>query len=765
MLTQIFNINNYSLNIHGILVGIISLLILFTGLSVVIKNKFSFKGITFFLVSLSINLWLTGMSFLSLTKNVDITLFWAKFTEIGVVFLPSNIYLYTATFSKITEREKTNIHLNYFASSIFVIIILLTDKFVSGVYKYNWGYYPVLGPLSYPFLLMFSLVLIGALDKYVNIVEKVKPRLSKTQIIITYFSILFVYFALIDFLPSYRIEVYPAGYILLSIFYIWFTWINLKYRIMTVPYSFAVEQMITAITDLLFIIDTENKISISNSALCDILGYEEDELIGKPVETIFADKTLIKKFYNGTISEKDILRNIETELIKKDGNEIPVLFSQSIMYNQDNEPEGIICVAKDIIELKKVETELRTVNRLLKTISACNQIMNRTETEQELLNNICEIMVKEYGYRFVCICYIEPDETSSIRTVAQSGIIDMVPDSINSVNREYCHKVIQTHEPLIIKDIGTVPEWASLREHSIKYGYKSVILLPLISDNKCFGIMNLYSTEPYISTEKEVELLQELVNDISYRIFVLRAKTEEENLKKEKEKLQLQMFQMEKISALGQLSSGIAHELNNPLTTILGLTQYQLKKTDKSSDLYNDLKTIESLSLRSRDIIRTLLAYSRQTEMKFELLDINQIIEKSIELVGHQIELNNIKVIKMYTEKLPYISGVNQLLIQVFVNLISNACDAMTDGGTLTISTERADNKIKLTDTGKGIPKEIMDKIFRPFFTTKPVGKGTGLGLPIVKNIIEKHKGEISVKSPVDDHIQGTVFTILLPAV
>jgi len=225
-----------------------------------------------------------------------------------------------------------------------------------------------------------------------------------------------------------------------------------------------------------------------------------------------------------------------------------------------------------------------------------------------------------------------------------------------------------------------------------------------------------------------------------------------------------ELLRAEKLTSLGQMAASIAHEINNPLAGVLVYTQLLSKKltgdTVKKDEALGYLSKMESEVSRCSRIIRNLLDFSRQTEPMLRLVDINQALEQALSLVGHQAQLHNIEVIRELGS-LPKVMGDFDQLQQVFTNLTLNAIQAMPEGGKLTLRTSVVDSKIKVDvqDTGYGIPKENLSKLFTPFFTTKEKGKGVGLGLAVVHGIIERHKGRVKVQSEVG---KGTTFTVYL---
>lgn len=241
-----------------------------------------------------------------------------------------------------------------------------------------------------------------------------------------------------------------------------------------------------------------------------------------------------------------------------------------------------------------------------------------------------------------------------------------------------------------------------------------------------------------------------------------------------------QLLQSAKLASIGELATTVAHEINNPLTSILGFTTLIMDEMKEGDPIKNDLRIIESEALRSRDIVRNLLDFARKRPVRRELTDINQTIEKTLNLLRHQAELSNIELKEEYAGKIPTIIVDADQMKQVFINLLKNAFDAMPKGGTLTITTllhtprSRAippsipvrdipisgqSIEIRFKDSGIGIPKEELPKIFEPFFSTK-AEMGTGLGLAVSYGIIERHSGRLEVYSELGE---GSTFVIRLP--
>lgn len=223
------------------------------------------------------------------------------------------------------------------------------------------------------------------------------------------------------------------------------------------------------------------------------------------------------------------------------------------------------------------------------------------------------------------------------------------------------------------------------------------------------------------------------------------------------------MMQQDKLASIGRLSAGVAHEINNPLTTILTTAMLIQEDINPNTSMYEELETITNETLRCRKIVSSLLDFARQTQPAKKHHNVNDIIAGCIRLTRKQAEFKDIKILRQFSDDVPELLVDKEQLQQAVINLILNATDATGPGGTITVSTEFSPDdkfvKINISDTGKGISAENIDKIFEPFFTTREFG--TGLGLAITHGIIGRHGGDIKVQSQPG---QGTTFTIRLPS-
>ncbi|MEP6866244.1 MAG: ATP-binding protein, partial [Deltaproteobacteria bacterium] len=230
--------------------------------------------------------------------------------------------------------------------------------------------------------------------------------------------------------------------------------------------------------------------------------------------------------------------------------------------------------------------------------------------------------------------------------------------------------------------------------------------------------------------------------------------------------LQQQIVRAERLATLGELAAGVVHELNNPLTSITVYADYLVRKLESQGQEAGDLEKVRRIGASAQRILRfsrDLVQYARPSGKQLEPVDLSGVIRQSVSIVEHLLERGNIGLDIDLDPELPVVQAVAGQLEQVLINLITNAVHAVESGGRVVVRAKLLDLStalIEVGDSGPGIRDEDRERIFEPFFTTKPDGKGTGLGLPIVRNIIEQHRGQISVAR---SDLGGAAFRVTIP--
>jgi len=232
----------------------------------------------------------------------------------------------------------------------------------------------------------------------------------------------------------------------------------------------------------------------------------------------------------------------------------------------------------------------------------------------------------------------------------------------------------------------------------------------------------------------------------------------------QREHMEEQMSQTEKLTSLGLLAAGVAHEVNTPLAVISNYIQMLAKQMPENDPRHSIIEKIVKQTFRASEIVNNLLNFSRTGAAEIANVDLNHVVEETLSLVSHPLKTSQIQVVKNLGDGLPAVRGSANKLQQVFLNLFLNARDAMPSGGILEVRTAAHNGsvEIEIVDTGAGIPREHIHRIFDPFFTTKSVGRGTGLGLSVSYGIIKEHAGKVDVRSAPG---KGTSFHVEFPAV
>ncbi|MGI2335906.1 MAG: response regulator [Dehalogenimonas sp.] len=405
--------------------------------------------------------------------------------------------------------------------------------------------------------------------------------------------------------------------------------------------------------------------------------------------------------------------SLEYRIVRPDGN-IRHVWAEAgeLVLNSSGKPETLIGIVQDITERKLNEEALQKSQQQLKLML-------------DQLPCILWTMDKDLRY------------TSASGTGLQTS---------GNSSADLVGKTIFEYSPKFTEDSPFV---ICLRKALA--GKSESIEEPAVKNSRIF----LIYMEPIYDTDKNIIGIAGVSIDITERKIA-----EEEN-----RQLQNKAEMSSRLAAVGEMAAGIAHEINNPLTGVIGFSELLMEREDLPDDIQEYLKIINDGSIRVKEIVRRMLTFARQSKPEKSSVDITELIENTLELRSYVLKTSNIEVKREYDPELPWVSVDSGQLQQVFLNIIVNAEYAMKkahDKGVLSITTEKLDGHIRvsISDNGPGMSKEVKDKLFQPFFTTKDPGEGTGLGLSLSFGIVQEHGGTIRVESVVG---QGSTFVIELP--
>jgi signal transduction histidine kinase len=392
-------------------------------------------------------------------------------------------------------------------------------------------------------------------------------------------------------------------------------------------------------------------------------------------------------------------------------------------------------------------------------------ILDIKELSSLLLDRLTETMHVEHAH-----IMLKEKQATEFRIIARQGQLELEDE----ITLREDHPVVQwlagRRETVSRYDLDLLPEFKTLlgEELELLDSLGAELFIPLLVREELIGILMLGPRLSDAAYSQDDQLtLTTLANQTAVAIQNAWLYSDLERSLETLRQMQDQLVQSEKLSAIGEMIAGVAHEINNPLTAVIGYSQLlQMQAMDQDMQIHDDLGQILEAGMRMKRIVANLLDFSRQHQPQKEYVDINQVISTSLALRLNELTNNSIEVKRDLSAELPWTMADRHQLQQVFVNIINNAQQAMTEAGgpgRLSVSTREQGNGtmlISFRDSGPGIPEEILSRIFDPFFTTKEVGKGTGLGLSVSYGIVHEHDGRIWAES---EDGRGAAFLIELP--
>jgi PAS domain S-box-containing protein len=465
------------------------------------------------------------------------------------------------------------------------------------------------------------------------------------------------------------------------------------------------------------------RITSFNRSAEEITGFKKEEVLDRECCSIIQSE-LCDDFcpLEEVLQTGKPVYNYEITIKNKKGDEVPVNITASPLRSGNNEIIGIVENFRDLTKHKGLWGKLR-----------------EERNKAQLYLNIAGVI---------------------IMAINEEGIVSLI-------NKKGCAVLGYEEDEIIGKNWFDLCVPEDVREERIQT-FKKVMAGEQEEKEDYENIILTKTGEERIIAWHNTTLVDE-----NGHIFGTLSSGEDITKRKQTEE---ELIQSEKMVSLGQLAASVVHEVNNPLAGIMvyvKLLQKKLKENNiQAESTEKQLKKMEQELDRTTRIIRNLLTFARQSEPSMNPVEVNKVIDAALFLIGNQINLEHVQLEKNLETDLPLVLADFDKIQQVLINIILNATQAMPDGGILTITTSVAKNvkignsrtdavRIDIQDTGIGIPKENLKKLFTPFFTTKEKGKGVGLGLSVVHGIIGKHKGKIDVESEIN---VGTTFSIYLEA-
>jgi len=526
-------------------------------------------------------------------------------------------------------------------------------------------------------------------------------------------------------------------------------------------------------SDAIILTDSNGKILEVNQAGIEILGYKKkEELIAvESVMEFFEDREALYKLIK-RLSQEGFVTDFEVRLLGKQGQGFDALITSNVILDTIGQITGYIVIIRDITKRKMAEEQIQMQNIRLATLNAISTTISSSLDLNEVLNETTGKIREIIGSDCVRI-YLLDAERVILKLAAYKGLSTKFVKKTHVRSRKvgdgFLGQTVQTHKVQVVDNL--LPSADPYVNHLVEEGFKSTAYIPLLSRGESIGVMCVSSHAAFKFSADFIEFLKAIGNQIGVAVHKANLYEDLKKAYQELKDAQEQVIRAEKLASLGKLSATIAHEINNPIAAVLTYVRLLMKllemkrfTPERVEDISRYLNTMDVEISRCGEIVKNLLAFSRQSKIRMKPHSMEEVIERTLMLIAHDLELKEIRLVKNIEANLPHIQCDFMQIQQALLNVMSNASEAMTKGGTLSVkvmkSSEDGFIEVVIQDTGCGIPEEDLKNIFEPFFTTKEEGKGVGLGLSVAYGIITKHQGTIEVESKPG---QGSVFTIRLP--
>ncbi len=435
-----------------------------------------------------------------------------------------------------------------------------------------------------------------------------------------------------------------------------------------------------------------------------------------------------------------------------------------------------------LLEYSRLREEAEARARNLGLIHEVVQEVIGLLDKQEVVQITAELLVQYFGYEFAIILLVDEDMKATVcgaggsRAPSVDQLLSELSYPVSDGTGGITKHVLLTGESTLINDVSLSPIYRPLKG----WDAKSELCVALNDGERIIGIMDIESSTKNAFGQNDFMALESLAGILSSVISnadqYQRSQETVRQLQQTQQELQTRieaqmeaerkLIQAEKLAAVGEMAAGIAHELNNPLTTVTGFTELVLDEIPDDSVFRVDLGLVLKEARRARDVVRRLLDFSRSSESERTRADLNELLDDVLSLTNHLMRISGVQLDVSLGNRLPWVIVDRNQMKQVFLNLFHNALQAMPNGGRLVIETGKRQRDGKkwvtttIADTGDGISEDDRERIFEPFFTTRSDEGGTGLGLSVTYGIVSDHGGEIDVESELG---KGTKFTVRLP--
>ncbi len=520
--------------------------------------------------------------------------------------------------------------------------------------------------------------------------------------------------------------------------------------------------LVASVQEGVFISTPQGRFLDFNQAFLGMVGYESrEELMAAEIPSLYVnplDRDRLKKL----LKEHGSVADFEFELRRKDGEVRTVMESSIAVRDAAGNVTAYQGFVLDITERKRAELEIRRRNRELLVLNSIGQTLNESLDLSDSLHRTLRQMAELFRLDTISVFLFEKEGTILRRVAAMGHRSEYARHFPPTPVQGELLQHIQTLRATILSAQG-LPLPAIFRDVQRKEGIATTHVVVLWSKERVIGGLVVGSRAPRDFSPADMNLLIAVGGQISNAIERSLMYEETRQAYDDLRRTQEQLLHSEKMAAVGQLISGVAHELNNPLTAILGYSQLLTSSGQVGPQALEYSEKLYRQAQRTHRIVQNLLSFARQHKPERVAVWLNQVVKDTLALRDYDLRVSNVRVHLDLAAELPVTAADPHQLQQVFLNIVNNAVDAILDHATegdIWVRTAKEGDRliIEFADSGPGV--QDASRVFDPFYTTKPVGKGTGLGLSICYGIITEHGGTIRVRNTAP---RGAAFTIELP--
>ena len=673
------------------------------------RRHYTFAG-----VALALAVWNIGVCGLRSTEDAEAALLWEYVVHLGVIPLPAIFYHYVLAFLE-EKRQRWSLVAAYGIATALVAVSP-TSYFLVGVAETSWGYVPRSGPLYAPFFVYFQTFMVLGLVRLVRAHGTFVSsfRLNRTRLVI-FGVIISLAGGIVDFLRFILgwDRLYPLGIPTNALFAMALGIAIVRYRLWDVG--------LVAKRVVLYALMALGLAPVTVAALWVVsrMGLDPGH-----VSVTTSGVVLVVVFAAALPFLRRAERAIES-----------VIFAR-----EQGVREALGTLSHDMAAILDVE---------------------------RLGHALTEGLVTRIPVFHATMYVRDGREATRFTAFAQnvSPSLEGSAPGAEAIDAKLVHWLTLTGQPLTVEEIAE----RALTDETVRglatefEAARVAVLVPLFLDGELTAALAVgEKVSAQVFEPREIQLLDTLMAQTAVALKNARLYEDLQSKMDALQRTQQQLVQSAKLAAIGELAAGVAHELNNPLTVILGQAQLLRDKVHADVVVGQKLEKIEVEAIRASKITRGLLDFSRRREPKHDPVSVNALVPRALELIHSKLRGNDIRVALDLSDEAPIILGDADQLTQVLINLMGNAIDAMDRAGRLTVSTTTVDDDFELaiTDTGHGLDAEQASRIFEPFYTTKAEGKGTGLGLSVTLGILKSHGGSIAVDSVKGS---GTTMRVRLP--